>query len=493
MINDVNSLISRAPAPARTRPAGEGDAASFTQAFARASENRARAESQPAGAPPARKTGVSSKPAQAKQPEKTAAPAQPQPQAAAPAPAPAPDPDPAPAPAQAPAQGQAAAPAQAGQSPADQETDAKPAVASDTGSDPEAASAQATPTDPVAAVQDAANPPAADAGTVAQAAAAILAITQAIDPTVQAVQAVAAATLAAAAAHVGGTAARVTDSGVAPGQKPARDTRTAAVAVAATTAPADSIAEPAATATLPAAPTVQPETGPVARSKSTDAKAPAGAARDSTAVLAPAADAVGPRLLPVIEKPILDAGFKAVEHKADTSPLAGTGQAQAVQPGAIGPINGQLDQPSVPSAPVVSTIHSPVNSPAFGQELFDRVSTFIANGIERADIIVTPKDLGPVRIELTLSGDDARMVFTAAHPDTRQAIEQSAPLLRSMLAEQGVSLGQLDVGHGGASQHHDRTLMAAETGTNWRTSSAGTAAAAAGVARIRQGLLDLFA
>ena len=460
MINDVTALIPQPASPARTRPADDGAAASFTQAFARANENRPRSESQPAAAPPARKADGQSKSDQGKQPEKPAAQAQP------------------------------ATAAPAGQAADDHQTDTKPAVASDPASDADAATAQAAPADAGSAVPATANPPASDAGIVAQAVAAILALTQAIDPTAQAA---AGATLAVASVLASGTAAQVTDGGVAPGQKPARDTRAAGIAVAAT-ASAEPATAPAAAATFPAAPAVQSETGPVARAKSADAKVPGDAARDATAVLTPAAEAVGPRLLPVTEKPVLD--LKAAEHKADATTPAGAGQPQAGpagQAGAIGTINGLLNQPSVASAPVISTIHAPVNSPAFGQELATQVSTFVANGIERADIIVTPKELGPVRIELTLSGDDARMVFTAAQPDTRQAIEQSAPLLRSMLAEHGVSLGQLDIGHGGASQHNDRTQTSADTAASRRTASAGASAPVASVARTRQGLLDLFA
>ena len=108
---------------------------------------------------------------------------------------------------------------------------------------------------------------------------------------------------------------------------------------------------------------------------------------------------------------------------------------------------------------------------------------------------MSPKELGPVRIELTMNGDDARLVFTAAHPDTRQAIEQSSALLRSMLADQGLTLGRMDVGQGGDPRAGGNGQSAAAqtdagSGESWTTGGATTSAPAAATPR---GLLDLFA
>jgi flagellar hook-length control protein FliK len=139
-------------------------------------------------------------------------------------------------------------------------------------------------------------------------------------------------------------------------------------------------------------------------------------------------------------------------------------------------------------------VQAPVTSPGFGPELGDRVSMLVAEGIERAEITVTPKELGPVRIELTLSGDDASMVFTAAHPDTRQAIEQSAPLLRSMLAEHGLSLGQLDVGRGDTPKERPAQDWQPRRESNaGQDDTGGLARPAVPTATRARGLLDLFA
>ena len=153
-----------------------------------------------------------------------------------------------------------------------------------------------------------------------------------------------------------------------------------------------------------------------------------------------------------------------------------------------------MGRPATTASPASTTVHAPLGSQAFAPEFAERISTLVSGGIERAEIVVSPKELGPVRIELTMNGDDARLVFTAAHPDTRQAIEQSSALLRSMLADQGLTLGRMDVGQGGDPRAggHGQPAATADAGAGQAWSGSGTAAGAPAVAAPR-GLLDLFA
>lgn len=147
------------------------------------------------------------------------------------------------------------------------------------------------------------------------------------------------------------------------------------------------------------------------------------------------------------------------------------------------------------------TIAAPVGSDGFPNGLTETVSLVLADGLESAQIEIHPPEMGPVKIELSLDGTDARMVFTAAQPETRQAIEQSAPLLRSMLSEQGLSLSGFDVGAGRQFDQRGRDGQAAPgdgpAARGGGVSGTGGADAAIGplprpAARAR-GLLDLFA
>lgn len=149
--------------------------------------------------------------------------------------------------------------------------------------------------------------------------------------------------------------------------------------------------------------------------------------------------------------------------------------------------------------PHTAAVATPLHAAAFPAHFAAEVAMLGAAGIERAEIQLQPPDLGPVRIELTLSGESARIAFSAAQPETRQAIEQSLPLLKDLLAERGLALGDASVSDGRAQ---------AEAGTDGNARTAGDANArdgaglaangrdAAGGARgvaSRRSLLDVYA
>jgi flagellar hook-length control protein FliK len=115
--------------------------------------------------------------------------------------------------------------------------------------------------------------------------------------------------------------------------------------------------------------------------------------------------------------------------------------------------------------------------------------------------------MGPIRIELSLNGEQASVAFSAAQPDTRTAIEQSLPLLKSMLSEQGLQLADSSVGSGyrppadagaqspagdgaGSRGNGQAGARAGGAGTSLPAGVSGGGTPSAGRAN---GLLDLFA
>lgn len=143
-----------------------------------------------------------------------------------------------------------------------------------------------------------------------------------------------------------------------------------------------------------------------------------------------------------------------------------------------------------------------LNDPAFAQALGQQVRLLVNGEIKVADMVVTPPEMGPVRIELSVRGDSADVVFTAAAPETLKAIEASGEVLRSMLAERGISLGSMDVGQGqpqssnlaqgdGAS-HRQHAPGRAETTGQGGPGSESTAHTPVTTTH-RRGIVDLFA
>ncbi|HEY0878398.1 MAG TPA: flagellar hook-length control protein FliK [Zeimonas sp.] len=156
--------------------------------------------------------------------------------------------------------------------------------------------------------------------------------------------------------------------------------------------------------------------------------------------------------------------------------------------------------PAPGPTPHAGALATPLHAPAFPAHFAAEVAMLGAAGIERAEIQMQPPELGPVRIELSLSGESARVAFTAAQPETRQAIEQSLPILKDLLAERGLTLGDTSVSHGdaradgGANGYGQATTEtgAARTGAGARTDERSTAHDERRMA-LRRSLLDVYA
>lgn len=151
---------------------------------------------------------------------------------------------------------------------------------------------------------------------------------------------------------------------------------------------------------------------------------------------------------------------------------------------------------TLPATPLA--IARPVTDPAFPGELAATVNDALRQGIERAEITVSPRDLGPIRIELSLSGELASVAFSAAQPDTRSAIEQSLPVLESLLAEHGLLLSQSSIDPGSTDGRRPSANGGSATGPQAAQTSRGhepavNAPPEASSARAPRGLLDLFA
>ena len=88
----------------------------------------------------------------------------------------------------------------------------------------------------------------------------------------------------------------------------------------------------------------------------------------------------------------------------------------------------------------------PMGQPAlFAERLNQHISFMIGDQIQTAQIAVTPADLGPVEVRVTLIGDEAKIQLTATHAATREALNEALPRLRASFAEAGILLSQAGV------------------------------------------------
>jgi flagellar hook-length control protein FliK len=89
-----------------------------------------------------------------------------------------------------------------------------------------------------------------------------------------------------------------------------------------------------------------------------------------------------------------------------------------------------------------------VGSPGWADEVAQKLAYVVRLGRESAELHVQPANLGPIDIRIILSGDQASVQLVAAHAATREALEDALPLLRDLLANQGLALGQTAVESG---------------------------------------------
>lgn len=159
--------------------------------------------------------------------------------------------------------------------------------------------------------------------------------------------------------------------------------------------------------------------------------------------------------IPVVT-PLIRAGSALDTMRQSDTRVAGARTPAAATPTHIAATLSQFSASTALSRDdtLTALIGTPVRDNAWGEKLGERVMMLAGNQIKTADIRLTPADLGPLRIRLSIDDGTANVTFHAQHAVTREAIEQALPRLREMLAESGLSLGQASVSDRGASGDH---------------------------------------
>jgi flagellar hook-length control protein FliK len=128
-----------------------------------------------------------------------------------------------------------------------------------------------------------------------------------------------------------------------------------------------------------------------------------------------------------------------------------------------------------------------VRDPRWADDFSNRVALMVRGAESTASLQLTPVDLGPVEVNVTVKDSQATIHFGASQAETRALIEASLPRLREMLAAQGFNLTDASVSSGFARSQQ-------QAGT---ASSAGASEAESADTEVRTvrsvGLLDVYA
>jgi len=117
-----------------------------------------------------------------------------------------------------------------------------------------------------------------------------------------------------------------------------------------------------------------------------------------------------------------------------------------VNPALAANLPNQATTAAAAARPVLPThLATPVDSADWPDAVGNRVVWMSGRDESRAELILTPPNLGKLEISLTVTGDTTTAHFTAATPAAREALEQAMPRLREMLEQAGVTLADSNV------------------------------------------------
>jgi flagellar hook-length control protein FliK len=97
------------------------------------------------------------------------------------------------------------------------------------------------------------------------------------------------------------------------------------------------------------------------------------------------------------------------------------------------------------SGSVEHLIPVPVSDQNWPHAVAAQLQLFAAANVQNATLRLSPEHLGPVEVHIDVQASQVNVSFVAAHAETRSALEQALPTLRTMLAHGGLTLGQTQV------------------------------------------------
>lgn len=164
-----------------------------------------------------------------------------------------------------------------------------------------------------------------------------------------------------------------------------------------------------------------------------------------------------------IRREVAFAGDLPDQHKATQAAAIHAGDAAPAQVALAPNVAPAQIMPASNAAPLAA-LGARVGDRGWDQDLGDKLVWMAGERHQVAELHLNPPELGPLKITLTLSHDQASAQFISAHAQVREAIETAMPRLREMLAGSGITLGNTNVSTGAFGgqaqpQHEPRTYQ----------------------------------
>ncbi|MDR3213187.1 MAG: flagellar hook-length control protein FliK [Azoarcus sp.] len=101
------------------------------------------------------------------------------------------------------------------------------------------------------------------------------------------------------------------------------------------------------------------------------------------------------------------------------------------------------------------TVSAAAGQRAWAEEAGNKIMWMLGRAESRAELILTPPNLGKVEVSINLNGDQTTAQFVASSQAARDALEQAMPRLRELLAQAGIDLGNASVDTSAEGQTRD--------------------------------------
>lgn len=160
--------------------------------------------------------------------------------------------------------------------------------------------------------------------------------------------------------------------------------------------------------------------------------------------------------LPILDAPMADVTSNVVPVQVSVDVVA----TPVLWTGAVSSVSSTTTQIltlSVPSAPMPIVLDDvPVTHGEWPSALGHRLLWAVGEGVQKVDISVSPNNMGPINVQISIENEQADIRFTAMHAMTREALEASLPRLRDMFSQQGINLSQTQVFSQASHSGHER-------------------------------------
>jgi flagellar hook-length control protein FliK len=133
-----------------------------------------------------------------------------------------------------------------------------------------------------------------------------------------------------------------------------------------------------------------------------------------------------------------------------------------------------------------------VDGPGWDQAMGERLVWMVKGDQQTAELKLSPPNLGPLEVKLSIKHDQANVSFVSHHAAVRDALEAAIPRLRDMLAQESVTLNNVDVSAGQRefAQGHAQSQGDATGGQGWQGGTGLDGDADADLPGASMGLLD---